>query len=184
MSLAPFSMPRRSRRLSFSRSIRTLPGAGGSTRGAPVRIGRPPGRLTRSPGRGSAAAMLGAMRGRLGIAGAAGAAALWLALAAAPAARAEEPEGPGAAPEAEEPAQLDRLLTLPGGETYGVDRRGGLSRGEWRSRFVEIQGALDGERQALKDAEARMDEVAGNASNWQMAPVPGLEPSPDAPLDY
>jgi hypothetical protein len=128
--------------------------------------------------------MLGAMRGRLGIGFALGAAALWLALAGAPAARAEDPDAAGAEPASEEPAQLDRLLTLPGGETYGVDRRGGLSRGEWRSRFVEVQDALAGERQALKDAEARMDEVAGSASNWQMAPVPGLEPSPDAPLDY
>ena len=95
-------------------------------------------------------------------------------------ARSEE-EAPAAG---EQPADLERLLTLPGGESYEVDRRGGLSRGEWRSRFVEVQDALASERQALSEAEGRLDEAAGSASNWQMAPVPGMQPSPDAPLDY
>ena len=98
-------------------------------------------------------------------------------------ARAEE-EAPAPAAGAEQPADLERLLTLPGGESYGVDRRGGLSRGEWRSRFTEIQDALANERKALGEAEGRLDEAAGSASNWQMAPVPGMQPSPDAPLDY
>jgi hypothetical protein len=112
--------------------------------------------------------------------------ALALALAAglgAGPARSQE-EAPVTAAEAEQPADLERLLTLPGGESYEVDRRGGLSRGEWRSRFSEIQDALASERQALSEAEGRMDEAAGSASNWQMAPVPGMQPSPDAPLDY
>ena len=108
--------------------------------------------------------------------------ALAASLAAGPA-RSQE-EAPVAAAEAEQPADLERLLTLPGGESYGVDRRGGLSRGEWRSRFTEIQDALATERKALSEAEGRLDEAAGSASNWQMAPVPGMQPSPDAPLDY
>jgi hypothetical protein len=86
--------------------------------------------------------------------------------------------------EASQPADLDRLLTLPDAGSYGVDRRGGLSRGEWRARFQEISQALATERQALTEAEGRLDEAAGSASNWQMAPVPGMQPSPDAPLDY
>ena len=132
--------------------------------------------------------MLARMRGRLGICGASGLAALFLALGSAGPARAddtapaEKPSAP--APTAEQPAELDRLLTLPGGQSYGVDRKGGLSRGEWRTRFVEIQDALGKEQKALKDAEGRMDEIAGSSSNWQMAPVPGMQPSPDAPLDY
>jgi hypothetical protein len=85
---------------------------------------------------------------------------------------------------AAQPAQLDRLLKLPEGQSYGVDRRGGLSRGEWRNRFVELRSSLDGERKALAEAQLKLDEAAGSASNWQMAPIPGLEPSPDAPLDY
>jgi hypothetical protein len=90
-----------------------------------------------------------------------------------------------AAPEADaQPAELERLLTLPDAGSYGVDRRGGRSRGEWRAAFQEIADALAAERQALSEAEGRLDEAAGSASNWQMAPVPGMQPSPDAPLDY
>jgi hypothetical protein len=94
--------------------------------------------------------------------------------------RAQEPaaEAPG------QPAQLDQLLKLPEGHSYGVDRRGGLSRGEWRTRFVEVRSSLDSERKSLVTAQGKLDEVAGSASNWQMAPIPGMEPSPDAPLDY
>jgi hypothetical protein len=93
-------------------------------------------------------------------------------------------QGPAAEPAAGEPAQLDRLLKLPESQTYGVDRRGGLSRGEWRTRFLEVRTSLDTERKALAAAQGKLDEVAGSASNWQMAPIPGLEASPDAPLDY
>ena len=128
--------------------------------------------------------MLGRMRGRLGICWAAGLAALWIALAGAGSARSEDAAAAEAPPGAEKPAELDRLLTLPGGQSYSVDRKGGLSRGEWRNRFVEVEDALVKEQQALKEAEGRMDEVAGSSSNWQMAPVPGMQPSPDAPLDY
>jgi hypothetical protein len=106
------------------------------------------------------------------------AAALWA--AAGPLAAEEAPEASAEA----EPAELERLLTLPDAGSYGVDRRGGLSRGEWRARFQEISQALATERQALGEAEGRLDEAAGSASNWQMAPVPGMQPSPDAPLDY
>jgi hypothetical protein len=85
---------------------------------------------------------------------------------------------------APEPAQLDQLLKLPDSQSYGVDRRGGLSRGEWRTRFLEVRTSLDDERKALATSQGKLDEVAGSASNWQMAPIPGMEPSPDAPLDY
>jgi hypothetical protein len=88
------------------------------------------------------------------------------------------------APEAEPAAGLDRLLTLPGDQSYEVDRRGGRSQGEWRSRFTELQEALVKERSALAEAETKLEDAAGSASNWQMAPVPGMQPSPDAPLDY
>jgi hypothetical protein len=103
---------------------------------------------------------------------------VWIgaALAAAGAGHAQEP--------APEPTELDRLLKLPESQSYGVDRRGGLSRGEWRTRFLEARTSLDNERKSLAAAQGKLDEVAGNASNWQMAPIPGMEPSPDAPLDY
>jgi hypothetical protein len=91
---------------------------------------------------------------------------------------------PADAPAANAPAELDRLLKLPESGSYGVDRRGGLTRGEWRTRFLEVRKSLDAEKEALVASQAKLDDVAGSASNWQVAPVPGLEPSPDAPLDY
>jgi hypothetical protein len=36
----------------------------------------------------------------------------------------------------------------------------------------------------LAEAEAKLEDAAVSASNWQVAPVPGMQPSPDAPLDY
>ena len=126
--------------------------------------------------------MLGGVR-RLGIS----LAPLLAAVLAGGSAAGVEPDQAGAASAAsaeEQPAGLDRLLTLPDDKSYGVDRRGGLSRGEWRARFVEVQDALVVERKGLAEAEGRLDEVAGSSSNWQMAPVPGMQPSPDAPLDY
>lgn len=95
--------------------------------------------------------------------------------------RAEEAELAAPAPK---PAGLDRLLKLPEGQSYGVDRRGGDSRGEWQARFVELREALADEKRALATAQLRLDEVASSTSNWQMAPIPGLEVSQDAPLDY
>src|SRR5262245_13111471 len=111
---------------------------------------------------------------------------LLAALLAAPVAARGEGETTGGQPVAvpEQPAQLDQLLKLPPGQNYGVDRRGGLSRGEWHTRFTEVQDGLAKERKDLAEAEAKLDQTAGTASNWQMAPVPGLQPSPDAPLDY
>ncbi len=112
------------------------------------------------------------------------AAPLLLALALGLPAQAEEADPAAAAPTEQKPADLDRLLKLPVGHRYGVDRRGGLSRGEWRARFAEIQDALGKERTGLAEAEVKLDDAAGSASNWQVAPVPGMQPSPDAPLDY
>jgi hypothetical protein len=69
-------------------------------------------------------------------------AALLFAAGAGRAAWGEEEAGVEPVPAAEPPAELERLLKLPAGQSYGVDRRGGLSRGEWRARFVEVQDAL------------------------------------------
>ena len=112
-------------------------------------------------------------------------AALLLVAGGGAAAHAEGEGSSGSEPAGEESAtKLDRLLKLPADQSYGVERRGGLSRGEWRARFSEVQDALAKERQELAEAETKLDETAGSASNWQVAPVPGLQPSPDAPLDY
>src|SRR5688572_25113984 len=119
MSLAPFSMPRRSRRLSFSRSIPTLPGTRRARRtGPPLRIGRPAGRLTsaRRNERAAPAAMLAAVLVRRGISGLV----LALALAGGAGGAGSQEDAGAAAPD--QPAELERLLTLPGGQSYDVDR--------------------------------------------------------------
>ncbi|MEN8159113.1 MAG: hypothetical protein ABFS41_03465 [Myxococcota bacterium] len=101
---------------------------------------------------------------------------------------AEEAQAPVSAPQtpaaATRPVVLDRLLKLPDGQRYGVERRGGLSRGEWLTRFTELGDALAAEQRGLAQAQVQLDETAQSTSNWQMNPIPGMEASPDAPLDY
>lgn len=95
---------------------------------------------------------------------------------------------PAQDPAAEPPppaVELDRLLQLPSSLDYSVETRGGDTPGEWRSRFRTLRDALTEERAALRDAEARMEEAAGSAAAWQVAPpIPGASANPDAPLDY
>jgi hypothetical protein len=113
-------------------------------------------------------------------------AALGAGLGLAEAAVGEEPAA-GPEPEAQAerstpPVSLDRLLQLPSGSDYGVERRAGLTRGEWRSRFVRIDTALEQEERGLKAAQAEQDRLAGSADQWLLGP-PGTTRS-DAPLDY
>jgi hypothetical protein len=114
---------------------------------------------------------------------AAGALALALALACPDRARGEPgAEGDAPAPEATQPIALDRLLKLPTGSDYGVERRGGLTRGEWRQRFAQVDGALEVERRGLAAAQGELDQIAGSADQWLVGP-PGTT-NTDAPLDY
>jgi len=102
----------------------------------------------------------------------------------APAAAEEAPirEETPAPSEAPPPVGLDRLLKLPTTMDYSVERRAGLTRGEWRTRFERIDAALAGEKQALATAQAELDRVAGSADQWLLGP-PGMT-NTDAPLDY
>lgn len=84
--------------------------------------------------------------------------------------------------EATPPVGLDRLLKLPTSVDYTVERRGGLTRGEWRARFERIDTALAAEEKGLEAAQAELDRVAGSADQWLMGP-PGMT-NTDAPLDY
>jgi hypothetical protein len=82
--------------------------------------------------------------------------------------------------------ELDQLLKLPSTLDYSVERRGGLTPGEWRNRFGEIRAALARERKALKIAEEDMERVAGTSDAWLVGPpMPGMSGggSP-APLDF
>ena len=89
---------------------------------------------------------------------------------------------PAAAPRERPAPSLDQLMKLPSGVDYGVDRRAGLTRGEWRSRFLRLDAALAEEKQGLEAAQAELDRIAGSADQWLFGP-PGTT-STDAPLDY
>lgn len=113
--------------------------------------------------------------------------ALALLLAVAPASSqdsdpaAPEPSG-GNPPRVE----LDQLLKLPSTLNYSVEKRGGLTTGEWRSRFGEIQTALEAERKALKSAEEDLERIAGTSDSWLVGPpMPGMDGGgAQAPLDF
>jgi hypothetical protein len=77
---------------------------------------------------------------------------------------------------------LDQLLKLPASAEYGVERRGGLTRGEWRQRFARVDGKLEQERQALAAAQGELEKIAGSATQWLVGP-PGTT-NTEAPLDY
>ncbi len=88
------------------------------------------------------------------------------------------PEAPGAS------VGLDQLLTLPTGRQYSVERKGGLTRGEWRARYAEVRGELAKEHAALDAAESKLDGATGG--QWKVNPIPGADTSQsqDAPVDF
>lgn len=65
---------------------------------------------------------------------------------------------------------------------YEVERRAGLTRGEWRGRFARIDSALEAEKEGLAAAQGELDRVAGSADQWLLGP-PGMT-NTEAPLDY
>jgi hypothetical protein len=113
--------------------------------------------------------------------------ALWLALPLLLLALPGSAQGPDSATAGDSPrVELDQLLKLPSTLDYSVEKRGGLTEGEWRSRFREVRDALAAEREGLAIAEEDLDRVAGTADAWQVAPpMAGVSGSAaDAPLDY
>ena len=113
--------------------------------------------------------------------------ALLLLLAAAPASSQEpEPVAPETSRAAAPQVDLDQLLKLPSTVDYSVEKRAGLTPGEWRTRFQWLRTALEAEREALALAESELERIAGSADAWQVGPpVPGMSAgSSDAPLDF
>ena len=68
---------------------------------------------------------------------------------------------------------LDRLLKIPETLDFDVEKRGGLTRNEWLSRFEEARGSVVAAREGLAQAQDRLSAAAGRKDNWNMAP-PGL----------
>jgi len=118
-----------------------------------------------------------------------GSCALFAWMLASAIARAEGDEAPPP-PSAEEPVPeakpgvaLDQLVMLPEDRTYAVDRKGGLTRGEWRTRYGEVRADLQKERAALEVTQAKMSDASG--AQWNVSPIPGAETDPSkTPVDF
>lgn len=68
---------------------------------------------------------------------------------------------------------LEKLLQIPQGYSYGLERKAGASAGEWRTRFRGYRARLEQERQSLEKDEEELSKVAGAKSSWQWA-APGI----------
>jgi len=102
------------------------------------------------------------------------------AVAIVPAGSGAEPPDPAEAPVVD----LEQLLILPDGDRYTIERKGGLTRGEWRVRFQEIEAALAEQRSELEVDEVKLGEMASTSSAWKVSPIPGLGSDADAPIDF
>lgn len=69
---------------------------------------------------------------------------------------------------------LGRLLKVPPSGAYDIERRGGASRSEWRTRYRTARGDVDTARKKLDSLQAKLAGVAAESdSPWRFAP-PGV----------
>jgi len=106
-----------------------------------------------------------------------GAALVVLCVASAGAQGADAEAGAGAAPpatagsEATPAVDLDRLMRLPASSDFGIEKRGGATRGEWRSRFRTARGDVDKSKKKLAGLQGKLDEAAAQSdSPWRFVP--------------
>jgi len=91
---------------------------------------------------------------------------------------------------AEEPATpsvpgLDQLLKLPSTLDYGVERRGGATRSEWRARFAEARARLFEAETTLRLAQDELAQLGGESEGWTVGPAGlGAGGGSDAPLSF
>jgi hypothetical protein len=80
---------------------------------------------------------------------------------------------------------LDRLLTLPTALNVESGRKGGATRAEWHSRFATAETEIATAKEALEESLGKLDELAGEASNWKVG-APGVQINPDdeSPLNF
>lgn len=96
-----------------------------------------------------------------------------------------EPDTPPEAPDA--PVALERLLEIPSGVELETSTRGGATRVEWQARFAALRGELETARQELSAAQRELEEVAGEAGQWQVsAPgaLGGASAGDSSPVSY
>lgn len=71
------------------------------------------------------------------------------------------------------PVRLDRLMKLPDTVEYDVERRGGATRTEWRSRFNEAREAATTAKKDLDQATAKLEKAAAGSDSWRFVPPGG-----------
>lgn len=95
--------------------------------------------------------------------------------------------GAAGAAEAAEPGagvDLDRLLKLPSSNDFGVEKRGGATRGEWRSRFRTARTDVDKSKKKLAGLQGKLDEAAAESdSPWRFVP-PGASTTAESTENY
>lgn len=78
---------------------------------------------------------------------------------------------PAAGGEAEPAVDLERLMKLPSSGDFGIEKRGGATRGEWRSRFRTARGDVDKSKKKLAGLQGKLDEAAAESdSSWRLVP--------------
>lgn len=85
------------------------------------------------------------------------------------AAPAQEP----AAPPAEAAPKLDKLLKLPNGVAYDVERRGGAGRLEWKERFADARKEIASAKKEVDAVSGKLEKAAVNSDQWRFVPPGG-----------
>lgn len=72
-----------------------------------------------------------------------------------------------------QPPKLDRLLKLPDGVAFDVDRRGGATRSEWKARFADARKEVETARKEYEGAMAKLEKAAAGSETWRFVPPGG-----------
>ncbi|HEX9814435.1 MAG TPA: hypothetical protein VGB31_05760 [Myxococcota bacterium] len=105
---------------------------------------------------------------------------LWLLASLVGAAAADEEAAPSP-----QSVSLDQLLTLPSSLPVESSQRGGLSRGEWNSKFAAAEAEVETAKADLEASLDKLSELVGKTGNWKVA-APGAQAAPDdgSPVNY
>jgi hypothetical protein len=80
---------------------------------------------------------------------------------------------------------LDQLLTLPSALPVEQNQFGGLSRGEWNSKFAKAEADVAAAKADLAVSLDKLSDMVGKTSNWKVG-APGVQAAPDdnSPVNY
>lgn len=78
-----------------------------------------------------------------------------------------------AAPPAEAVPKLDKLLRLPSGVAYDVERKGGAGRLEWKERFADARKDIASAKKEADAVSGKLEKAAVNSDQWRFVPPGG-----------